>query len=173
MMIPKSIINNRLGFYGLDGLEQPHLIIEPETPEVQRKQLELRLVKLVQEYQRKGLDMKYINIDLLNGVDARVTLNETPNIQEQVADATGTRTKPEEPKQNNWGSGRGGRPWRRLKAKIHLRDEWTCQCCGIVTKDLELDHIVNVARGGTDDESNLQSLCVPCHKKKTQQESRQ
>ncbi|MGK6752515.1 hypothetical protein ACKUV4_000105 [Acinetobacter baumannii] len=25
-------------------------------------------------------------------------------------------------KQNNWGSGRGGRPWRRLKAKIHLRD---------------------------------------------------
>lgn len=37
----------------------------------------------------------------------------------------------------------------------------------------ELDHIVNVARGGTDDESNLQSLCVPCHKKKTQQESRQ
>ncbi|WP_206461513.1 HNH endonuclease [Acinetobacter baumannii] len=77
------------------------------------------------------------------------------------------------PKQNNWGSGRGGRPWRRLKAKIHLRDEWTCQCCGTVTKDLELDHIVNVARGGTDDESNLQSLCVPCHKKKTQQESRQ
>ncbi|MBF6822603.1 hypothetical protein HN294_21340 [Acinetobacter baumannii] len=33
--------------------------------------------------------------------------------------------------------------------------------------------MVNVARGGTDDESNLQSLCVPCHKKKTQQESRQ
>ncbi len=58
--------------------------------------MELNLVKLIQEYQRKGLDMKYINIDLLNGVDARVTLNETPNIQEQVADATGTRTKPEE-----------------------------------------------------------------------------
>lgn len=76
-------------------------------------------------------------------------------------------------KQNNWGSGRGGRPWRRLKAKIHLRDKWTCQCCGIVTKDLELDHIVNVARGGTDDESNLQSLCVPCHREKTLKESRQ
>ncbi|MDR8340225.1 HNH endonuclease, partial [Acinetobacter baumannii] len=27
--------------------------------------------------------------------------------------------------------------------------------------------------GGTDDESNLQSLCVACHKKKTQQESGQ
>ncbi|KCW27969.1 hypothetical protein J471_4543, partial [Acinetobacter baumannii 1032359] len=32
----------------------------------------------------------WISIDLLNGVDARVNLNETPNIQEQVADATGT-----------------------------------------------------------------------------------
>ncbi|MFY7027433.1 hypothetical protein [Acinetobacter baumannii] len=96
-MIPKSIINNRLGFYGLGNLEQPHLIVEIETPEVQRKQLELRLVRLVQEYQRKGLDIDWISIDLLNGVDARVNLNETPNIQEQVADATGTRTSSEEP----------------------------------------------------------------------------
>ncbi|HGX3411040.1 TPA: hypothetical protein ACNH9G_001515 [Acinetobacter baumannii] len=96
-MIPKNIINNRLGFYGLGDLDHPYLIIEPETPEVQRKQLELRLVKLVQEYQRKGLDIDWISIDLLNGVDARVNLNETPNIQEQVADATGTRTNPEEP----------------------------------------------------------------------------
>ncbi|AYY16994.1 MULTISPECIES: hypothetical protein [Acinetobacter] len=89
-MIPKNIINNRLGFYGLDNLEQPHLMVEIETPEVQRKQLELRLVRLVQEYQRKGLDIDWISIDLLNGVDARVNLNETPNIQEQVTDATGT-----------------------------------------------------------------------------------
>ena len=72
----------------------------------------------------------------------------------------------------NWGQGRGGRPWRRLKAEIHKRDDWTCKCCGRVTTELELDHIVNVAQGGTDDESNLQSLCVPCHKKKTQIESR-
>jgi len=37
--------------------------------------------------------------------------------------------------------------------------------------ELELDHIVNVAQGGTDDEFNLQSLCSPCHKKKTIKES--
>ncbi|MDN8336092.1 hypothetical protein QZK87_15595 [Acinetobacter baumannii] len=90
-MIQKSIINNRLSFHEL-GREskQPHIVLELETPEVLRKQLELRLVKLVQEYQHKGLDIDWISIDLLNGVDARVTLNETPNIQEQVADATGT-----------------------------------------------------------------------------------
>lgn len=71
----------------------------------------------------------------------------------------------------SWGSGRGGRPWRRKRERIFLRDGYTCQCCGRVTHELELDHIVNVAQGGTEDDSNLQSLCVPCHKKKTAQES--
>lgn len=80
--------------------------------------------------------------------------------------------KQPKPEVSRWGSGRGGRPWRRLKAKIHLRDEWTCQCCGRVTQDLELDHIVNIAQGGTEDESNLQSLCIECHKVKTQNESK-
>ncbi|EXB16188.1 hypothetical protein J514_0102 [Acinetobacter sp. 1396970] len=97
-MIPKSIINNRLAFHELGNKhERPYIVLELETPEVQRKQLELNLVKLIQEYQRKGLDIDWISIDLLNGVDARVNLNETPNIQEQVADAKGTRTNPEEP----------------------------------------------------------------------------
>lgn len=90
-MIPKSIINNRLAFHELGNKhERPYIVLELETPEVQRKQLELNLVKLIQEYQRKGLDIDWISIDLLNGVDARVNLNETPNIQEQVTDATGT-----------------------------------------------------------------------------------
>lgn len=98
MMIPKSIINNRLAFHELGReSERPFIVLELETPEVQRKQLELNLVKLVQEYQRKGLDIDWISIDLLNGVDARVNLNETPNIQEQAADTTGTLTNPEEP----------------------------------------------------------------------------
>lgn len=48
----------------------------------------------------------------------------------------------------------------------------TCQGCGRVTQDLELDHIVNIAQSGAEDESNLQSLCVPCHKEKTLNESR-
>ena len=72
----------------------------------------------------------------------------------------------------NWGEGRGGRPWRRLKERMHVRDQWTCQSCGLVTDKLELDHIVNQAVGGTDDESNLQSLCVECHKLKTSKESK-
>lgn len=77
-----------------------------------------------------------------------------------------------EPKKN-WGSGRGGRPWRRLKRDVHVRDNWTCCKCQRVSMNLECDHIVNKAQGGTDDMDNLQSLCKPCHDQKTQQESKQ
>ncbi|WP_325984950.1 HNH endonuclease [Pseudomonas protegens] len=69
--------------------------------------------------------------------------------------------------QTQWGSGRGGRPWRRIRERILLRDQYTCRCCGVVTHELEVDHIINVAEGGSDDDSNLQSLCVPCHQAKT------
>ena len=93
-----------------------------------------------------------------------------PRLQSKLQAMT---PKTPRPPKNNWGQGRGGRPWRRLKEKIHLRDNWTCQHCRRVTTQLELDHIVNVAQGGTDDESNLQSLCPPCHKDKTLKESRQ
>jgi 5-methylcytosine-specific restriction protein A len=72
---------------------------------------------------------------------------------------------------DTWGSGRGGRPWRRKRDTILLRDRYTCQQCGHIGTDLEVDHIINVARGGTDDDDNLQSLCIPCHKRKTAQES--
>ncbi len=71
----------------------------------------------------------------------------------------------------NWGKGRGGRQWRRLKDEILLRDMYTCQHCGRVGGQLELDHIINLASGGTDNKDNLQILCQSCHKQKTQAES--
>ncbi len=40
------------------------------------------------------------------------------------------------------------------------------------THDVDLwqaDHIVEVVRGGTNELTNLQTLCVPCHKAKTKQ----
>lgn len=33
---------------------------------------------------------------------------------------------------NNWGKGRGGRAWLRLKDEILARDNYTCQACGRV-----------------------------------------
>ncbi|MDD2054183.1 HNH endonuclease [Pseudomonas putida] len=72
---------------------------------------------------------------------------------------------------DSWGSGRGGRPWRRKRDAILLRDKYTCQVCGVTTNHLEVDHVVNLAQGGTDEDDNLQAICVPCHKLKTAAES--
>ncbi|MGR3963825.1 HNH endonuclease [Pseudomonas sp. 910_23] len=72
---------------------------------------------------------------------------------------------------DSWGMGRGGRPWRRKREAILIRDNYTCRVCGLTTKDLEVDHIINIAQGGTDDDGNLQALCIPCHKAKTALES--
>ena len=40
----------------------------------------------------------------------------------------------------------------------------TPSCPGVPS---ELDHIVPVEQGGSDDRSNLQLLCLPCHRTKT------
>ena len=87
----------------------------------------------------------------------------------------GNRLKPmatHQPKQR-WGGGRGGRPWRRLREQVLVRDLYTCQHCQKVFEpsDLVCDHIINKAQGGSNDLSNLQTLCNPCHDKKTHAES--
>lgn len=55
--------------------------------------------------------------------------------------------------------------------KVLQRDKFTCQHCGLVGGDLECDHIVNQAQGGTDAMDNLQTLCKECHKIKTKKEA--
>lgn len=79
------------------------------------------------------------------------------------------------PKPDAFGQGRGGRPWRRLREQILQRDGYCCQTCsreGRVQVAHEVDHVVNIAAGGTDDPSNLEAICTDCHRKKTQQEAR-
>ncbi|MCV3287044.1 HNH endonuclease [Aeromonas media] len=54
------------------------------------------------------------------------------------------------------------------------RDKYLCQVClalGIVAPATQVDHIANKAAGGTDDESNLQSICDHCHETKTRAEA--
>lgn len=45
-----------------------------------------------------------------------------------------------------------------------------CQRLGIVKPGVEVDHKIPVSQGGTDELSNLQLLCVSCHRKKTANE---
>lgn len=59
----------------------------------------------------------------------------------------------------------------RLREKIKSRDNYTCQKCGVSTRDeahllLEIDHIVPLAKGGLTAEDNLQTLCWKCNRSK-------
>lgn len=57
---------------------------------------------------------------------------------------------------------------RKLRHQVFQRDGYRCRECGATNKQtrLHVDHIVPVARGGTNDLSNLQTLCEECNKAK-------
>ena len=57
---------------------------------------------------------------------------------------------------------------RKLRHEVFKRDGYRCRECG-ASKDetiLEIDHIIPVARGGTNDIDNLQTLCRECNRMK-------
>lgn len=67
-----------------------------------------------------------------------------------------------------------GAAWQRLRQRVLARDLGLCSSCarqGRTTAASCVDHIRPRAQGGTDDMSNLSSLCDPCHRTKTALES--
>ena len=66
-----------------------------------------------------------------------------------------------------------GREAGRIRDRIKLRDEYTCQKCGRLTVDGEVDHIVPLAVGGSNNHENLQWLCKDCHKAKSLREEKE
>jgi len=57
-----------------------------------------------------------------------------------------------------------GPAWQKIREE-HLAMEPWCRRCG--TKATDVDHIVPKRQGGSNDHSNLQSLCHSCHSQKT------
>ena len=65
-----------------------------------------------------------------------------------------------------------GQVWYQgIRPAILLRDKYQCQACGCFVGmrkgDAHVDHIVSKERGGSDEETNLQTLCASCHSEKT------
>ncbi|MBV6624705.1 MAG: HNH endonuclease [Rivularia sp. (in: Bacteria)] len=56
-----------------------------------------------------------------------------------------------------------------VKKYVFERDKYQCQSCGKQKEEasLTIDHIIPLARGGSNDISNLQILCFTCNRKKT------
>lgn len=54
------------------------------------------------------------------------------------------------------------------KKYVAARQKWKCQSCGaLLDETYEVDHIVPLYQGGTNETNNLQALCRQCHGKKT------
>lgn len=67
----------------------------------------------------------------------------------------------------HWGYQKGPNyGFENTKAMILNRDNYTCQCCKGRRRDskLEVHHIIFRSHGGSDEESNLITLCHTCHK---------
>lgn len=52
----------------------------------------------------------------------------------------------------------------QIRSKVLLRDNFRCQECNFY-KHLEVHHIIPKSKGGSDDPSNLVTLCQRCHAK--------
>ena len=58
-----------------------------------------------------------------------------------------------------------GNSYYALRFTILERDQFTCQYCGQSAPDvrLEVDHIIPVTKGGTDEIENLKTSCYACN----------
>lgn len=56
--------------------------------------------------------------------------------------------------------------WYAMRWFIFERDEFACQVCGQTAPSarLEVDHLIEVSEGGTDDPANLRTLCFACNR---------
>lgn len=58
-----------------------------------------------------------------------------------------------------------------IRLQIAWRQDWKCnECADTLHWTFEVDHIVALFDGGSNDYTNLQALCVKCHKTKSMRE---
>lgn len=56
-----------------------------------------------------------------------------------------------------------------IRAEVYLRDNFTCQYCGLKSKpkDLTIDHLIPLSRGGLDEMVNYVTCCRQCNQLKS------
>lgn len=59
-----------------------------------------------------------------------------------------------------------GKVTNKMRFAIYARDHYRCVKCGRKTDDLEIDHIIPIAKGGKSTPDNLQTLCHRCNVRK-------
>lgn len=57
---------------------------------------------------------------------------------------------------------------QRQRIQYAARQKYHCKCCGrMLDADWDVDHVVPLAGGGSNDSSNIQVLCPGCHARKS------
>lgn len=66
-----------------------------------------------------------------------------------------------------------GRAWMAKRQRVALAHGYLCAGCGLTWRSHhdQIDHRIPREQGGSNDESNLQPLCLPCHQAKTAAEA--
>jgi 5-methylcytosine-specific restriction protein A len=59
---------------------------------------------------------------------------------------------------------------QQTRKRIGERDEYTCQRCGALTIQGEVDHATPLYLGGAESDENRQWLCRECHRVKSDEE---
>lgn len=54
---------------------------------------------------------------------------------------------------------------KAVRQAVLIRDNYRCVKCGS-QKDLEFDHIIAIANGGSNEEANVQVHCMRCNRRK-------
>lgn len=85
----------------------------------------------------------------------RLTLEKAHALQAMRQQADGTK---------DWKPGREPIP-QEVKQRVWQRDGGSCVECGS-QKELEFDHVIPLAMGGSNTERNLQLLCADCNRRK-------
>lgn len=98
--------------------------------------------------------------DLINQANSQKADKPKPKIKKP---ATKSESKPKQDKSN-----RSRHIPLSIRVSILHRDSYKCVFCGRNSKqvELEVDHIVPFSKGGSNDPSNLQTLCFDCNRGK-------
>jgi len=88
----------------------------------------------------------------------------------RCAHCTGLRRRPRN-QRNNAARGGNGWTWQRMRKSVLERDGYRCTGCGGIGVKFEVDHIVPLAAGGSNEPENLRTLCIHCHASRTRRAS--
>lgn len=140
---------------------------EGEITEVKKPSKKQQIIDYLREHRGQWIHNQQLrNLSGLNDVPRTIRLLRQEGWQIDVrGDGYVMLTSPEK------GPARGTRKAisERIRYEVFSRDGFRCQACGRGAKDgakLAVDHVVPVDWGGTNDKSNLITLCVECNRGK-------